>query len=98
MSIDGLISEQVRIAVAEAIAPLLSQQKTALRLSYTVKEAAAITGASQYDLRRAITAGELTARKAGEGLTGKYLIPTDCLTAWLHGLQQPQLPLQRKAR
>ena len=96
MSLENLIAEQVRTVVAEAIAPLLSQRAT-LRLSYTVKEAAELTGASQYDLRRAITAGELSARKAGEGLTGKYLIPTDCLSAWLHGHQQPKPTGQRKA-
>jgi excisionase family DNA binding protein len=99
MNIDALISEQVRAAVAEAIAPLLTVQRVAVRLAYTIREAAEVTGASVNHIRTAIRTGELHAKQAGEGKTGRYLIPADCLTAWLHGTPQP-LPTtaQRKAR
>lgn len=87
MSLEALIAEHVHAAVSQAIAPLLMAQAP-LRLSYTIAEAVGITGAAEHHIRTAITRGELHALKAGEGRTGRYLIPADCLSAWLHGTSQ----------
>jgi len=95
MSLETLIAEQVRAAVAEAIAPLLAARPAA-RISYTIREAAEITGAGEHTIRHAITSGQLTAIQLG-GRTSTYIIPADALNAWVHGVQQPP-PLSRKAR
>jgi len=96
MTVDEALATLIRDTVRSELEQW--QQKTQSdRLAYTIKEAAALSGASDYDLRRAITAGELTARKAGEGQTGKYLIPLDCLQAWLHGFPQPMNAARHRA-
>jgi len=96
MNLETLIAEQVRAAVTEAIAPLLTATRPAARISYTIREAAEITGAGEHTIRHAITSGQLTAIQLG-GRTSTYIIPADVLNAWVHGVQQPA-PLGRKAR
>ena len=98
MSIEALIAEQVRAAVAQAIAPLLITARPVARISYTIREAAEVTGANEHTIRQAISAGHLMAIQPG-GKTSTYIIPADALNAWIHGVQQPviQAPA-RKAR
>lgn len=96
-SLEEALETMIRDIVRSELERWQQQNQSPTRLAYTVKEAAELSGASAYDLRRAITAGELTARKAGEGQTGKYLIPLDCLQAWLHGQKQPCAPQKRRA-
>ncbi|MGY2892517.1 excisionase family DNA-binding protein [Deinococcus sp. UYEF24] len=96
MTIDEVIGQQIRAAVAEAIAPLLAAARPTARISYTIREAAEVSGANEHTIRQAITEGHLTAIQPG-GKTSTYIIPADALNAWVHGVQQP-IPLSRKAR
>ncbi len=94
MSLEAAITEAVKQAVAEALTPLLAKlssqpQQTSARLAYTIREAAEITGTSENAIRTAIRQGELHAKQTSEGQTARYVIPADCLGAWLHGIRQP---------
>lgn len=51
-------------------------------LSVSVRDAAAITGLSEYEIRKAINKGELPARRRGV----RIVILRDDLSAWLRSL------------
>ena len=51
-------------------------------LSVSVRDAAALTGLSEYEIRTAVSKGELFARKRGR----RIVIPVDGLKAWIDGL------------
>ena len=52
-------------------------------LSTSVRDAAALTSLSEYEIRNAINKGDLPARKVGRRL----VILTDDLRAWLEALE-----------
>lgn len=95
-------------ALADLVADRLRPEFEGLRspnqrLAYTIREAAEATGAAEHMIRLAITSGELHAKQAGEGRTGRYIIPAGALEAWLYGTPNithsaPSGRGQRKAR
>lgn len=79
--IEDALAKLVKAAVAEAVAEVLAKQPDQHRLSYTITEAAAVTGCSEWDIRSAIRRGELHAKQAGE--RGRYIIPRSHLLKYV---------------
>lgn len=96
MTLEDTIRQAVDAGIRDALAtllPVLRQPST--KLAYTLKEACEVTGATEHHIRYAIKRGELHATQAGE--KGRYIIPADCLVAWVHGTKQP-FPQDRRAK
>lgn len=74
------------LELADLIAARIPTTTTApapMKLAYSIPEAATATSMTAWQIRTAITRGELHAKQAGE--RGAYAIPHESLMAWLRG-------------
>lgn len=80
---------QLQTLIAQAVADGVraAQGTTAHRLAYTVKEAAQITGKTEWTVREAIRKGELHATSAGG--KSRQTIHHAELDAWARGVAVP---------
>lgn len=104
MSLEVVLSSAQLDELANRIAARLSLAVPApapLKIGYTIKEAAQVSGKTVWAIRNAIDLGELPATK--NGLRGAYTIHHEHLDAFVRGVPPVTFPArsgvrQRKAR